>query len=63
MKSIIKFLRLKWLEIRLLRSYKNAIIEVEVNEIKYRTCSYHIHLFLNKAEKIYEKWYKVRYDK
>lgn len=63
MKKIIKFFRLKWLETRLLRAYKKAIIEAEANEIKYRTCSYHIHLFLNKAEEIYEKWYKVRYDK
>lgn len=63
MKKIIKFFRLKWLEMRLLKAHKKAIIEAEADEIKYRTSNFHIHLFLNEAEKIYEEWYKVKYDK
>lgn len=60
MKKIIKFFRLKWIERKLLRLYIASIIEKKATWVM--ACGYR-HIFRDKAEKIREEWYKVKYDK
>lgn len=60
MKKVIKYLRLKLIERKLLWLYIASIIEEKATETM--SCSYR-RIFRDKAEKICKEWYKVRYDK
>lgn len=60
MKKIIKFFKLRRLERKLLWLYIATIIEEQA--IRGMACHFP-NIFHNKAEKIREEWYKVRYDK
>lgn len=60
MKKIIKFFRLKRLERKLLWAYIASIIERQATWVMSGNCR---DIFRDKAEKIREEWYKVKYDK
>lgn len=59
MKKIIKYLRLKLIERKLLWLYIASIIEGKAIGAMIPHSDY---IFRDKAEQIREKWYKVRYD-
>lgn len=60
MRKIITFFRLKWLERKLLRLYIASIIEEKATW--GMVCRFP-NIFHDRAEKIREEWYKVKYDK
>lgn len=60
MKKIIKFFRLKWIEVKLLRAYKKTIIERKATWIM---SSGYRNIFRDKAEKIREEWHRLKYNK